>query len=128
MKVVIISGSKTDENFVEKIGQHLSELEIEFEYFVASAHKEPKKVLKILEDHIELEKIIFITVAGRSNALSGFCAANSEKIVLACPPFKDKLDYMVNINSTLQMPSNTPVLTILDPKNCAIACKRIFDL
>jgi 5-(carboxyamino)imidazole ribonucleotide mutase len=33
---------------------------------------------------------------------------------------------LVNIHSTLQMPSNTPVLTVLDPGNCALAIKRIF--
>jgi len=33
---------------------------------------------------------------------------------------------LVNIHSTIQMPSNTPVLTVLDPGNCALAVKRIF--
>ncbi|NOZ03854.1 MAG: AIR carboxylase family protein [FCB group bacterium] len=47
---------------------------------------------------------------------------------MACPPFKDKIDMMVNIQSTLQMPSNTPVLTILDPGNCALAVKRILGV
>jgi 5-(carboxyamino)imidazole ribonucleotide mutase len=28
----------------------------------------------------------------------------------------------------LQMPSNTPVLTILDPGNCALAVKRILGV
>jgi len=35
---------------------------------------------------------------------------------------------MVNINSTLQMPSKTPVLTILEPSNAALSCKAIFGL
>jgi 5-(carboxyamino)imidazole ribonucleotide mutase len=33
---------------------------------------------------------------------------------------------LVNIHSTLQMPSNTPVLTVIDPGNCALAAKRIL--
>ena len=40
--------------------------------------------------------------------------------------FSDKSDMLVNIHSTLQMPSNTPVLTIIDPGNCALAVKRIL--
>jgi 5-(carboxyamino)imidazole ribonucleotide mutase len=35
---------------------------------------------------------------------------------------------LVNIHSTLQMPSKTPVLTVLDPGNCALAIQRIFKV
>jgi len=35
---------------------------------------------------------------------------------------------MVNINSTLQMPSRTPVLTVIDPGNAALAARRILEL
>ena len=48
-------------------------------------------------------RIIYITVAGRSNALSGVVACNTRYPVIACPPFKDKTDMTVNINSTLQI-------------------------
>jgi len=86
------------------------------------------KVLEILEANNDKENIVYITIAGRSNALSGFVAANSDFPTIACPPFSDKMDMVVNIHSTLQMPSNTPVLTVLDPGNCALAVKRIFGL
>ena len=42
--------------------------------------------------------------------------------------FSDKSDMLVNIHSTLQMPSQTPVLTVIDPGNCALAVKRIFGV
>ena len=71
---------------------------------------------------------VYITIAGRSSALSGFVAANSEFPTLGCPPFSDKADMLVNVHSTLQMPSNTPVLTVLDPGNCALAVKRILGV
>ena len=35
---------------------------------------------------------------------------------------------MVNINSTLQMPSKTPVMTVLDIDNMVLCCARIFNL
>ncbi len=120
-------GSTSDESWAKKITDKLDTLGIEWEQFAASAHKEPKKVLDILDKYADDSGIIYITIAGRSNALSGFVAANSGKPTLACPPFADKIDMMVNINSTLQMPSNTPVLTVLDPGNCALAVKRIMD-
>ncbi|MBU0671198.1 AIR carboxylase family protein, partial [Patescibacteria group bacterium] len=119
----------SDKDFVKKITDELSNLKVEFEENVASAHKQPKEVLAILEDNEKGDdKIVYITIAGRSNALSGFCAANTKFPVIACPPFQDKDDFAVNINSTLQMPSNTPVLTVIDPKNAALGAKKILDL
>lgn len=126
MKAVIIMGSTSDEPHAKKITDKLDEYGITWEQHAASAHKEPLKVLEILDANKDGDNIIYITIAGRSNALSGFVAANSEFPTLGCPPFSDKADMLVNIHSTLQMPSNTPVLTILDPGNCALAVKRIF--
>ena len=128
MKAVLIMGSTSDEPHAKKITDKLDEYGITWEQHAASAHKQPLKVLEILEANKDGGKIVYITIAGRSNALSGFVAANSEFPTLGCPPFSDKADMLVNIHSTLQMPSNTPVLTIIDPGNCALAVKRIFGV
>ncbi len=128
MKVIIIMGSTSDEPHAKKITTKLDEFKISWEQHAASAHKEPLKVLKILEENKQGKSIVYVTIAGRSNALSGFVAANSNFPTLGCPPFSDKSDMLVNIHSTLQMPSNTPVLTVLDPGNCALAIKRIFGV
>ena len=126
MKAVLIMGSTSDEPHAKKITDKLDEYEINWEQHAASAHKQPLKVLEILDANKDGQDIVYITIAGRSNALSGFVAANSEFPTLGCPPFSDKADMLVNIHSTLQMPSNTPVLTVIDPGNCALAVKRIF--
>jgi 5-(carboxyamino)imidazole ribonucleotide mutase len=128
MKAILIMGSTSDEPHAKKITNKLDEFSIKWEQHAASAHKQPLKVLEILTDNKDNEKIIYITIAGRSNALSGFVAANSEFPTIGCPPFSDKSDMLVNIHSTLQMPSNTPVLTVIDPGNCALAVKRIFGV
>ncbi|MFH1851840.1 MAG: AIR carboxylase family protein [Candidatus Neomarinimicrobiota bacterium] len=128
MRAVIIAGSTSDKEHVGKITANLDDLGVPWEDHVASAHKEPLKVLEIIATFKDRPGIVFITVAGRSNALSGFVAANSDKPVLACPPFKDKVDMLVNIHSTLQMPSKAPVLTVLDPSNCALAARRILQV
>lgn len=128
MKAVIIMGSESDRTFAQKIINDLEKHSISYDINVASAHKQPLEVLDIIKSNASEKSVVYITIAGRSNALSGFVAANSDKPVIACPPFKDKIDMMVNIQSTLQMPSNAPVLTILDPGNCALAVKRILDL
>ena len=126
MKTVIIMGSTSDEPHAKKITDKLDEFNIRWEQHAASAHKEPLKVLEILEANKGEKDLVYITIAGRSNALSGFVAANSRHPTLGGPPFSDKADMLLNIHSTLQMPSNTPVMTVIDPGNCALAVKRIF--
>ncbi|MEE9573177.1 MAG: AIR carboxylase family protein [Candidatus Neomarinimicrobiota bacterium] len=128
MKAVIIMGSESDRSFAQKIIVGLEKYSISYSVNIASAHKQPLEVLNIIKSNSGEKGIVYITIAGRSNALSGFVAANSDFPVIACPPFQDKTDMLVNIQSTLQMPSNAPVLTILDPGNCALAVKRILDL
>jgi 5-(carboxyamino)imidazole ribonucleotide mutase len=119
MKAVIIIGSESDRSFTEKITDVLKKYKINFEVCVASAHKQPLEVLNIIKSNSAEKGVVYITIA---------VAANTDKPVIACPPFKDKTDMLVNIQSTLQMPSNAPVLTILDPGNCALAAKRILEV
>ncbi len=127
-QVVVICGSEVDFPFAEdKIISPLKKDSIVTELYAASAHKEPQKVLELVERFSEDPKVIFITIAGRSNALSGFVGANSNNITIACPPHKSLEEYMVDIHSTLRMPSKTPVLTVIDPGNCVLAVKRIIN-
>lgn len=128
MKVKFLLGSKSDKDFTEKIVSHLNEWGVESEVIVASAHKVPEMVFDIVSKDNEEMNLVYITVAGRSNGLSGVTAANSVHPVIACPPFKDKDDMMVNINSTLMMPSDTPVMTVVDPANAAMAAIRILAM
>ncbi len=128
MKAIIIMGSTSDQNHADKITTVLDDFGVGHEVHAASAHKNPERVLKIIRSVKEEDSVVFVTIAGRSNALSGFVAANCNKPTLGCPPFKDKVDMSINIHSTLQMPSKTPVLTILDPGNCALAVYRILNL
>ncbi|MCF7812322.1 AIR carboxylase family protein [Candidatus Gracilibacteria bacterium] len=126
VNVVIVCGSEKDFPFAEEIRSPLVEKGYSVELMAASAHKEARKGIEIIEKYND-PKIIFVTIAGRSNALSGFMAGNSKNIVIACPPHKTHEEYMIDIHSTLRMPSKTPVLTVLDPKNCALAIDRILQ-
>ncbi len=129
MKVVFILGSESDKDFVGGMDKEFDEYGIDSELHVASAHKVPEKVFKLVKENNESgEDIVYITVAGRSNGLSGVTAANSVHPVIACPPFKTKEDFMININSTLVMPSDTPVLTVIDRQNAIMAALRILAL
>ena len=126
--VVIIAGSTTDKQHVEKIKKCLANKNIYSIEYYKSAHKNTRDVLSIIDKYNDIRNIIYVTVAGRSNALSGVVASNTSHVVIACPPFKDKIDCMTNINSTLQCPSNVPVLTCLEPENVALAIDYIYRM
>lgn len=126
-KVVVLYGSPKDEGFINKLCYDLNKFNIEYSRYEASAHKKPELLLKVLKKY-EDQKLVWITVAGRSNALSGVVAAQSQKPCIACPPFQDKLDIFTNINSSLQMPSNVPVMTVLDPYNAVLSANKILEL
>ena len=128
--VIIIAGSTSDKWFTDKIAKELNKQEIYSQVYFSSAHKEPHKVLgllKSLEMYRNSKQIVIATVAGRSNALSGVCGANSTYPVYAIPPFKDKTDLQVNLASSIMMPSSTPVSLILEPSNFALQCKKMFE-
>ena len=126
---VIIAGSVSDREHVEKLEKELHAQNITTRSHYSSAHKNTLTVMNLIKDYdSKPKKIVWVTVAGRSNALSGVVAANSRNPVIGCPPFKDKMDMMVNINSTLQCPSKVPVLTVLEPNNVAISIRRMFNL
>lgn len=126
-KAVILYGSESDLWWVDKITASLDSVNVPYLCYQSSAHKQTHALLKIIDKHNnDSAKLVYITVAGRSNALSGVVTGNTHWPVIACPPFKDKLDMMVNVNSTLQMPSKIPVLTVLDPGNVGYAVERIL--
>ena len=77
MKIVIIKASPADAEWVDKIKAELGRWNFEVMEYAASAHKVPEMVLEIVQKYNQEEKIIYITVAGRSNGLSGMVAANS---------------------------------------------------
>ena len=128
-RVVIISGSVSDESHCKKIEDNLRSKNIISNTYYCSAHKNTRGVLDILSKYENSsQNIVYVTVAGMSNALSGVVSCNTRFPVIACPPFKDKMDMFTNINSSLQCPSNVPVMTILSPLNVAVAIRKIFEL
>jgi 5-(carboxyamino)imidazole ribonucleotide mutase len=126
MKVVIIMGSKSDLEFASKIGENLKKFGIEFCYRIASAHKTPEKVLQIIKEYKEGD-VVFITVAGRSNALSGFVDANTSKPVIACPPYSEKFAGL-DVLSSLRMPSGVGAMVVLEPENATLAAAKILAM
>jgi 5-(carboxyamino)imidazole ribonucleotide mutase len=129
MLVPLLLGSEKDKDWAKKITAELDKWGIPHELHVVSAHKVPELLADLIKKYNDFDgQLVYVTIAGRSNGLSGVTAGSAVHPVIACPPFADKDDMAVNINSTLQMPSDVPVMTVLDPVNCALAVVRIFAL
>ena len=125
-KVVIIMGSKADLDWANQIATVLKSFEIEAVLRIASAHKVPLKCYNLIKDY-EKENVVFITIAGMSNALSGFTDAQTRCPVIACPPYSDKFGGS-DLFSSVRMPSGVAPLTVLSPENAALAAAKIIAL
>jgi 5-(carboxyamino)imidazole ribonucleotide mutase len=122
-------GNKMDEAHARAIAHCIEPFGVKTELYAVSAQKVPELVLDIVGDFNKSdEEIVYITIAGRSNGLSGMVAANSIHPVIACPPFRDRSDYLVNIHSSTMMAPDTPSMTVVDPQNAAMAALRILAL
>lgn len=128
MIVPIIMGSKEDLEFSQKIGEELAKFRIKFEYRIASAHKATEYALQMVKEYdSKKEAVVYITVAGRSNALSGVIDANTANPVIACPPYSEKYAGM-DVISSLRMPSGVAPAVVLEPKNAALLAAKMFAL
>ncbi len=127
-KVVIIMGSRRDLSFAAPIGQVLEHFGVDYDYRIASAHKTPRDLLNLLEEYEKPGKsIVYVTVAGMSNALSGLVDANTRHPVIACPPYSEKFGG-ADIYSSLRTPSGVAPLVVLNPENAALAAVKMLGL
>ena len=125
-KTVIVMGSERDLDFSREIVKYLKLLGVDYEFRIASAHKTPEKVLEVIKE-FENKKIVFVTVAGRSNALSAFIDGNTSKPVIACPPYSEKFGG-ADILSSLRVPSGIGSTVTIEPEGAAIATAKILAL
>ncbi len=126
--VIILMGSKGDEAHGRKIAEGLKRFSLDWVLRVASAHKTPEHARAILGEYdLEPRPKVYITVAGRSNALSGFVDGAVTGPVIACPPPAEAFGG-ADIFSSLQMPSGIAPGVVLDPGNAALLAAKILSL
>jgi len=125
-KVIILMASKGDLEHCQKMAKTLKKLEVPHVMRIASAHKVPLKALEIIKQYGN-ENVVYVTVAGRSNALSGFVDGNTEKPVIACPPYSEKFGG-TDLFSSIRMPSGVCPLFVLEPEEAGLAAAKILAL
>lgn len=126
--VIIFLGSKSDLEIGYSIEKYLDKLAVLYKLHIASAHKTPEHLLKLLKYYESLGKpIVYICIAGRSNALGGFVDAQVIHPVINCPPYSEKYAGL-DVLSSLRMPSGVAVTTVLEPEQAALAAAKILGL
>lgn len=126
--VVILMGSKVDEPHCQIIAQAVQGFGLDVEQRISSAHKTPEHLLNLLRHYeADMRPKVYITVAGRSNALSGFADGLVIAPVIACPPSSTTFGG-VDIFSSLRMPSGIAPALVLDPENAALLAAKILSL
>jgi len=125
MSVQIVLGSKSDMKVAEKAVAVLKELGVKYKLTVASAHRTPELVDRLVA---EADADVFIAIAGLSAALPGVIAARTTKPVIGVP-----VSGAVNLDSILsvvQMPPGIPVAGVgLDRgDNAALLAAEIIAL
>ena len=124
-EVLIIMGSKSDLSVGEKVTKTLKELGISYELKVASAHRTPKLVEKLVG---ETDAKVFIAIAGLAAALPGSIAAHTVRPVIGVPVSgKVNLDSILSI---VQMPPGIPVgaVGIDRGENAALLAAQIIGI
>jgi len=107
MEVLIVLGSKSDFPVGERAKGILDQFRVESEIVVASAHRTPNHLRKLVQGS---EAKIFIAIAGLSAALPGAIASYTTKPVIGVPVSgKVNLDSILSI---VQMPPGVPVAAV----------------
>ncbi len=126
--IVILMGSKADLAHAQKIQKAAEAFGIPVELRVGSAHKTAAHVMQLLETYeTDPTPKVYITIAGRSNALSGFTDGAVKGPVIACPPSSEAFGGG-DIYSSLRMPSGIAPAVVLEPANAALLAAKMIGL
>jgi 5-(carboxyamino)imidazole ribonucleotide mutase len=120
IQVAIIMGSKSDWDVMSHAATMLSELDIQYEAKVISAHRTPDLLDEYCAKLLEKEIKVIIAGAGLAAALPGVVAAKTILPVIGVPLVAGSLDGIDALMSIVQMPPGIPVGTMALGKPGAI--------
>lgn len=111
-QVVILMGSKSDEEKVSPCAEILKKLGIEYAFTVSSAHRTPERTEELVRGYEAQGARVFICAAGMAAHLAGAVAARTTRPVIGIPVSGGGLAGMDALFSTVQMPPGFPVATV----------------
>ena len=127
--VTVIIGSESDKPALAPMEEKLKELDLSYEVFVYSAHRNLPELLEFLKTN---ETKVYITCAGLAAALPGVVASQVKQPVIGVPMVVGSLAGVDALLAILQMPKGVPIATMGIGKqgliNAAIMAKKIIDV
>jgi phosphoribosylamine---glycine ligase len=111
-EVMILMGSDSDAPVMQAAVDVLNEFGVANEMTVASAHRSPERVMRLVADAPGRGVKIFIVGAGAAAHLAGVVAAHSTLPVIGVPIDSSALKGLDALLSTVQMPPGVPVATV----------------
>lgn len=112
LDVLILMGSDSDAAIMSAAGDALNEFGLAWEMTVASAHRSPARVLRVIEDAHARGVKAFVVGAGAAAHLAGVVAAHTTRPVIGVPIDSSALKGLDALLSTVQMPPGVPVATV----------------
>jgi phosphoribosylamine--glycine ligase len=100
-------------------GDVLTELGVTWEMTVASAHRSPARVTRLVSEAPGLGVRVFVVGAGAAAHLAGVVAAHTTLPVIGVPIDSSALKGLDALLSTVQMPPGVPVATVAIGKSGA---------
>jgi phosphoribosylamine---glycine ligase len=110
--VLILMGSDSDAPTMQAAVDVLKEFDISTEMTVASAHRSPERVMRLIREAPGRGVKVFIVGAGAAAHLAGVVAAHSTLPVIGVPIDSSALKGLDALLSTVQMPPGVPVATV----------------
>jgi phosphoribosylamine---glycine ligase len=105
-------GSDSDAPVMQGAVDVLREFDITCEMTVASAHRSPERVMRLVSEAPSRGVRVFIVGAGAAAHLAGVVAAHTTLPVIGVPIDSSALKGMDALLSTVQMPPGVPVATV----------------
>jgi phosphoribosylamine--glycine ligase len=112
ISVLILMGSDSDAPVMQAAVDVLREFQIPCEMTVASAHRSPDRVMRLVRDAPRRGVKLFIVGAGAAAHLGGVVAAHTTLPVIGVPIDSSALKGLDALLSTVQMPPGVPVATV----------------
>ena len=131
-KVGVIMGSRNDWDTMKAASDILSQLGIEHEKLVASAHRTPSRMVSYAQSASSRGLQVIIAGAGGAAHLPGMVASETTLPVIGVPVQSRALQGLDSLLSIVQMPGGIPVATMSigtsGAKNAGLYAARILAL
>lgn len=130
--VAILMGSENDLSIMQAGADILTQLQIDYEIKITSAHRTPAVTQQYISDAEERGCQVFICGAGLAAHLAGATAAHTTRPVIGVPIDAGPLNGFDALLSTVQMPAGIPVATVAigktGAKNAAFLAAQMMSL